>query len=467
MKEKIRRYILGLNPVNFFVITAGLFGLLFILITPPLQGADETVHFLRAYQVATFNAVSDKSGEEVGGVLPESIGETIRTIKPGEVAFQPNVKYLGYRTKAALSINNDNGKEKFYSFSGGASYSPVAYIGAASGIIVSRLLDLPPIVALYAGRLGNLILWILLIAGSVALLPRRKWVLVFVGLLPMALFQAATINGDAVMIGSLAILLSLLLRLRLKKDLIQPTEIVSLALVASVMVLSKQIMVLFLPLILLLKRKSFRSTDNHIIAKIFVIGIPLLICFLWIFVSKGVSNSGPPPNASDAASQFDFILTSPHSFINVMWNTYFYTWGDSITRSFVGTFGWSDTPLSSIIVTSGYVGGALLLLGVDDNKEQNILSKLEKLIILGIALIYTLAVSVSLYLYYSPVGFKIIQGLQGRYYIPLLAMFAPFLATKRVRIQTNFYKVLAVSLPTFLLIASTITLYVRYYINNV
>lgn len=453
------------TPVKFFVIVAAVFGLIFIAITPPLQGADETVHFFRAYQVAEFDFVADKSGDAVGGNLPLSMGRTVETIAPNEVTFYPNLKYDGERTIAAAALDVEKG-DKFYEFSGGATYSPVAYLGAAPGILVSRIIDTSSIISLYAGRLGNLLFWIMAVACSIAMIPRRKWVIVLIGLLPMSIFQASTINGDAVTTGSLLLLVTMILRLREAKA-IRTRDILALAAIGAAMVLSKQVMFIFLPLLLLLKKETFMSARASLLVKFGLIIFPLVCYGAWAVVSQAVSNVGPAVNGQDPSGQFQFILHNPHSFINVMWNTYFYTWGDNITRSLIGTFGWSDAPLSELIVSIGYIGLALIALGTYGVRQRLLLSRNEKLLVAGVALLYWLAVSTSLYMYYSPVGYKIIYGLQGRYFIPLLAVLLPLVASTKIKIEQKTYQRLAVALPLFLLVASTITIYVRYYINNV
>ena len=446
---------------------AAIFGLTFLLITPPFQGADETTHFLRAYQVSKPDFMSDKQGTDVGGVLPVSIGQAIDAVHPDAVTFYPALKYDGHRTRIALGVDNTP-KEKFYSFPGTASYSPVAYLGAAPGIAVSRLLRLPSIVALYAGRLGNLLLWIGMLAWAIALIPRRKWVLVFLGLLPMALFQAATINGDAVTFGSLALLLAMVLNFREQKKL-SNKQLLLLVSVATIMVLGKQVMILFLPLFLLLKKESFavKGKRTHLLIKFGLMVLPFLIYCAWVLLSKDVGGGGPYTHGEDPSKQLSFVMHNPHSFLNVLWNTYFFTWGDGITRSLIGSFGWNDAPLSELIVSIGYAGGALLAFSTYRKSDDLALSRYEKFLIAAMAALYLVGVSASLYLFYSPVAYKIVYGLQGRYFIPMLALLLPFVASKKIKLDQDLYLKVAVALPTFLLIASTITIYVRYYIHNV
>lgn len=467
LKNYVSATIDRLTPIKFFLIIAGVFGMLFLLVTPPFQGADEIVHFYRAYQVSEGNFVADKHNGEVGGFMPASLGKVIAESNSSVIKFYPDHKYDEHRTKAALSIPNELQNKKFYEFAASAPYSPVPYTGASFGILTARLLHFPTLVAFYAARLGNLLAWMALIAAAIHFLPRRKWVMVAIGLLPMALFQASTLNGDAVTLGSLALFIALLLYFYDKQRLLALKEKLFLLVVTAVMVLSKQVMFIFLPLLLLLKKYHFSSRTMRYVWIGILAMLPLLFFGLWMYVTRIFDSTTAYANQQNPPVQLNFILHNPHSYVNVLWNTYFYTWGDGITRSFIGTFGWADTPLSELVVTIGYVGLALLVLGSTGDDKTPLVDKKAKGLLLTIAVLYWLAVSTSLYLYYSPLGYKIIYGLQGRYFIALLLLIFPVAWTKSVSINDYLYKKIALILPIFLLSSSIITIYVRYFIHNV
>jgi uncharacterized membrane protein len=463
MFKRVSGWLTGLDPTRFFLLIASVFGLLFLLITPPFQGADEIVHFYRGYQVSEFNLVSDQSKQGTGGLLPKSLGKTVAVTNSPVIAFYPQNKYDIYKTNGELHTPSRPEDKKFYNFSSSATYSPVPYAGVSSGILVARGLNLPPVTAMHAGRLGNLLAWLALVAASIASIPRRKWVLVAIGLLPMALFQASTLNGDAITNGSLLLFIALILKYRENKKPLKQRQLLLLMLLGIIMVLSKQVMFIFLPLLFLLKKPLFHTVKQAYIWRLALGLVPLIFFLIWMYLTRGIDSS----NQQDAQAQFDFIFHNPHSFINVLWNTYFFTWGDSIIRSFIGVFGWADAPLSELIVLIGYLGLAILFVGNYTPKRLAWLNKREQLSIWLLMALYFLAVSVSLYLYYSPVGFKIIYGLQGRYFIPIAILAVLVVQSNSIKISRQLYMSVARLLPIFLLTASLITIYVRYFVSNV
>jgi len=406
--------------------------------------------------------------------LPIGLSETIDGINSpsGSFTFPANVKYKEEKTFNALSINTGS-KVQPYAYTPlaatsirlTASYSPFSYIPSSLLIFIARMFHPAPIVMLYAGRLGNLLAWIILIALSIRLMPRKKWAVVAIGLLPMGLFQAATLNADVMATGMAVIFTALILYLREQNTRLGYKQLSILLAAGAIMTLSKQAMFVFLPLVLLLRKRNFKDKRQNYLIKLCLIAIPVILLGLWMFMNRG---SNLISNQHDTAGQLHFIIRSPESYINVLWNTYFYAWGDQVTRSFIGVFGWSDVPLSELIVTFGYIGlAAILIIEPGSQRAKDWFTNKEKLLIGLIAAAYMLAVSTALYLTYTPLGFKIVYGLQGRYFIPLLALAIPLLYGTWLRCSEAAYKRIAVITPIVLLSASTITIYVRFFVHNV
>jgi uncharacterized membrane protein len=299
------------------------------------------------------------------------------------------------------------------------------------------------------------------------LIPYKKWAIVFVGLLPMALFQAASLSADVMVEGLLTLFFAYILYLVKHKNKLTWQQLAILLLLAIGMTLTKQVMFIFLPLVLLLPRRQFRSTQYSFLAKIAIIIIPLILFAGWMSRTHSLSITPDVPIGQNTHMQESFILHNPHSYINVLWNTNFFNWSDSITGSFIGNFGWQDTPLAEWLVILGYLSMAFVFLA-NYSAPRAWLSRRQKNLIISVAVIYWLAVSTALYVYYTPVGFKIIVGLQGRYFIPLALLAIPVVySSSWLKTSRAAYRRIAVLAPIFLLVCSVITIYVRYYVNNV
>ncbi len=457
------------NPSFFFATVASFFGLVFLLITPPFQTPDEVVHFYRSYQISTPNLTFDDSRVPI----PDSLANTVSiTSTDPIIRFDPSKKYDIYKTKevATYSIESGTTSQPGYNLALGSTYGPVSYLPQSMAIFFGRVIDASPIVLMYLARLSNLVVWIMLFVVAIKTIPYRKWAVVYVGLLPMGIFQAISLGGDAIMIGLTAVFVSLILKLRQNNSAgIKKKEILLLISIMSLLVLTKQNMAVFIPLILLIPNNVFKLNKHAYIYKIIFIAVPLMLVLLWVLTSNGGSGGSIDEviNKQNPMQQASFILHNPHSYINVLWNTYFFTWGDTITRSFIGSFGWVDTPLSEWIVSIGYISLFILLFannGVDKIKKLLIS---EKILIGLIITAFWMIVNLALYVFYSPVGYKIIVGVQGRYFLPILLLLIPLCASNWLKITPKAYKNIATCSSIFLLTCSMVTIYIRYYVNNV
>jgi uncharacterized membrane protein len=414
--------------------------------------------------------VSEQSTQGIGGTLPVSLEKLVYiTDNPKvTVTYYPQLKYDWYNTSRAFAVDTQPANRHFYDFHGAVQYSPAPYIGAAPAMFAARTARLPALAVFYAGRVGNLLAWIALAGLAIALMPRRKWAFVALALLPMTLFQASTINGDALTAGSLMLFLALILRYREQDGPLNFKQILALLVVAGLMVLSKQVMFIFLPLVLLLGKDKFKTAVRSYLSKAGLIVIPMLLLTGWIMITATISSISAHDARANPAEQKNFIVHNPHSYVNVLWNTYFYTWGDNVTRSFIGVFGWADAPLSELLVTVGYIGLAVLMVATyAEDKTAWLSARRHKYLMWLMALLYVGAVSTSLYLYYTPAHYKIVYGLQGRYFLPAVILITPLLISRSVRVTREFYLRTAVILPVFLLTVAVITTYVRYFVSNV
>jgi len=447
---------------------AAVFGLVFIIIIPPFQGADEPLHFYRAYQVSTFNFVVDENvGRDFGGVLPSSLENTVAlTANNSNLGnLKPNEKYNIHTTSEALSIKETPSQREWVNFTATAPYPPVAYIPQATGVLIARILRAPPILMMYAGRLMNLTAWIVLLALSIKIMPRKKWAFVFIGLLPVALTQAASLSADVMTIGLFALFFATIMRSILRTKPFTNLELAGLLLIMVLLVLCKQISFVFLPLLLLIPSKAFGSKRKAYAIKAVFLLVSLAIYTTWLYIIRDLNFKSVFANHENPTQQIHLIIHNPLGFINALWDSYFFSWGDVTTKSFIGTFGWGDTSLSELIVTMGYIGLFLVATINPYNHLRRWVTKRQKIWLGIMGIVYWLAITATLYAYYNPVGAKTILGLQGRYFLPLGFIAIPLLYSNWLKSSKTAYKKIAVLVPLFLLLTSVVTIYFRYYIN--
>ena len=137
------------KPEFIFIIFALIFGFFMLFITPKFGVSDEPAHFIRAKEVSQ-------------GILYNNLPEN----------------------------RTDN-----YQYHGASGYSPVMY--SFAGVTLKFTQRFNEDFQFYAGRIANLIVWILLIALAIHITPIFKWAFFVTALLPMSVFEGMSYSADS------------------------------------------------------------------------------------------------------------------------------------------------------------------------------------------------------------------------------------------------------------------------------
>jgi len=449
------------RPEGFFLCTSMLFGGVFLLIMPPIQTPDEASHFLRAYEVSQLEIVPKTQNRIVGANLPVSLSKTIHLFDSPSLRFYPNVKYDIHRTAAALHMPLNKNTKMFTS--GVAAYAPIGYIPQAIGIFIGSIFNAPVVVLMYIARLASLCTWTALVFMAIMIAPNKKWAFAGLGLLPMLVAQAISPGIDAISVGLGVLFIASVLKLR-ELPKIELKWWVCLLSIACLIALTKQTTLVVLGFLFLLKLKQFDTDRLKAIAKkTGILIIPLVIYIIWGAMTASLVSSSVIVG-QNSSEQTSLIIHHPLRFPHVIFNTFFTTWGDDVIRSFIGDFGWVDTPLPGVVVNMGYIFiAALLFINYESIKKK--LSRADRYLIVTLIGLYIIGTCAALYIFYSPVGYPAINGLQGRYFLLFLFMAILLFVGVQLRISQEHYARLVKVGTILLLFASVLTLYLRYYVK--
>jgi len=175
------------NPIRFFLITALLFGLIYLFLIPPFQFPDEGHHYYRAYHISDGNFFGEKTlDSRFGGMIPKSM-----------VKFENDFRFLRYNYnqksnyKSIIDHNQsplEKNKRIFADFPNVAYYAPFPYFPQSIGIGFGKMINAPPLTLLYLSRMVAFLCWLLIVWWGLRIVPFHKWTFVAVALLPASLF---------------------------------------------------------------------------------------------------------------------------------------------------------------------------------------------------------------------------------------------------------------------------------------
>ncbi|MFC4124136.1 DUF2142 domain-containing protein [Nocardia rhizosphaerae] len=424
---------LGAATVAFAVL-ATVFGALFAVLTPPFWGHDELTQFGRAYQVAHGGVfpqrITDDRGVAYGGDIPVSVDALMdyafrdyndNPDEPGAMVADPGA----YDRLGAAEIS---AATKQMWFTNTAAYSPVPYVPAATGIRLGEALGLSVGGMYLLTRLAGLVAY-LTVAGFAlyALRGRRsQWLVFTVAVLPIALFQAGTVTADT-LTNALAIMVSaLVLKALFLGDRLSRLETGALLAATIALPLSKPTYVLLAMLVVVVPadRLGFTGKLKLVPAAFAATGAALFLAWTKVAAPTGEGMGLMRPQHQwyevRPGEQLKGILSDPVQFVH--------TFGESIAlrdhrwfSQFFGELGFAYVDVPAISMLACLIAFAVSF-GIADRCDSATATFKRTMIVALTVLASVAMVYVTLYMSFTPVDFYIIDGVQGRYFVPLAIM---------------------------------------------
>ena len=200
-------------PLYLFVPAVGLaLGVTFTYVTPALVAPDEYTHLAAAYELASTWS-GQTAADEDGNLLLRECDAAHFGTKTGDIGV------LAYKNEAIAETSEPGSPDVLTTHSEvKAGQGSGSYLAQALGIRLARAQGKNFYTMLLYGRLANLILYLLLAALAVWLVPTSlRGLFACVALLPMPLQLAASLSPDAAVLGLVFSFTALCLRLRGEK----------------------------------------------------------------------------------------------------------------------------------------------------------------------------------------------------------------------------------------------------------
>lgn len=433
-----------------FAIVAAVFGTAFAVVTPPFQTPDEYNHYYRAFQVSEGRFVAESelgvaSGETeprllVGGRVPASLSATTDAVSH-DLYFHPERKQRIADVVASFRFRLRARHRVFATFPNTALYSPVGYLPQSLAMAIARRLRPPPIALLYVGRLASLAAWIAIATAAIALAPLQRGALFLIALAPMSIFVAASVSSDGFVNATALLFVALVVRASVR-DGVGRAGAAALAVTPALLALAKTA---YAPLALLLLaipdgRLGSRARRRVIAAA----GIALTAAAVvgWTALTRHLVvplNPTVPGGTQVPAEQLRFMAAHPGSFLAACLRAT-RAYADAWLHQMVGILGWLDTPLPDAVVVAEL--GALVVAALVDGTDASVsLPARTRAVAVVVWVLGVLAVMAGIYVTWTPVAGRFVDGVQGRHLLPLapvavLTVQNPWLRVSERRLAT-------------------------------
>lgn len=424
---------------------AGLFfGLLYLLVLPPLSAPDEISHYISAYQLSN-HMMGTEANYKTGHVMVRAEDWFIEDVQ-GNYQYQMDGEIMvfseegegesgilgqtlteeTYRTIYATGffqhVDRGGGKTAVSTYPPVVT-TPLAYVPQAVGVTAARLLNMNSLGLLYLGRLFNLLFFVGVTTLAMKRMPFGKEVLFGVALLPMTLHLSASFSYDVMLMAGLFYFTACCLDLAYVRERVRLVDVAVLALIMVVTGPCKMVYAVFMGLCLLIPVRKFGGWSRWAMSAAVVAlawGISMVMVNSQTIASYATETEAYVAWAGEAGYSLGMLLHNPMLLVRMFYNTVLWQ-AEYYHLTMIGAYlGNLDTVLDVPYLVVVLLTGCLLALAFRKPGENVVVTGGRRIWIWVLCLACAGATMLSMLIAWTPVSSPVISGVQGRYFLPFL-----------------------------------------------
>jgi uncharacterized membrane protein len=409
-----------INEEYVFVVVALLFGILFVFLNPPFQLVSEDGHFLSAFVRSEGQIMPEKSGEEIGFMMPRSLIQTSKAFQGINFAAGEKISQQTVDNYAKIKLNKN--ERVFYRLPE-YRFNPIAYIPNMAGITAGKIFNSNTLYLLWSSRIAGLVFYIIIVFFAIRIIPFFKGVLLLFAVSPMALYQAVSISPDSLSLSLSFLIFAMILKMTYNYGHIEAKDIIWLVIACFFHRFAGD-GYYFIPfLILMVSKSKFKNPITYYLILAYFVLLIFLPGLSWDAI---LSNAGFTGGAqvrtdfmTDSSKNLGYQLSHPfQTFGNIFMNVC--SQGKSWLLGSFGNFGYAGAMPSQFLIVIHIL--VILTVALFNGSRDIILTAKIKYTSLIIGIISLLAVMMVFLISGSPVGSNVIYGLRGVYFIPVMPL---------------------------------------------
>lgn len=446
-----------------------LFGLLCLFILPPLSAPDEISHYVSAYQLSS-RLIGAQATDRYGRVLlrPQDVWvedlDASHVYEMGEDGtWKADVSVSGENRVISQPLEENSYHQLHDILKNGVSEklshtelgevsadslfppvttTPLAYLPSAIGIALARFLGLGTLPLLYLGRLFNLIFFVIMTTLAMRRMSFGKEVLFGTALLPMTIHLSASYSYDVMIMGCFFLFTAVSFDLAYEKERVCVRDVVLLAVLMAAAGPCKMVYAPMMGLCLLIPAVKFGDWKRWLISAVAVGGAFALAMFL---VNRQILTSYAVATEADSfvewASEPGYTLTllihQPQRLFQIFYQTVLWQMQQYHLTMIGASLGNLDPVLDVPYVL--VVTFSLCLLGLAFRKPgENLKISGGQRIWIGVICAGCAGlVLLSMLIAWTPLSSRVINGVQGRYFLPFLPVLLLALKNNTVVLTKN------------------------------
>ncbi|MBR3020608.1 MAG: DUF2142 domain-containing protein [Clostridia bacterium] len=399
-------------------------GLLYLFIMTPLSVPDESTHYSAAYELTNRLLLQEDPHAGYAGDFDFS----------GFTAHANTAD--GYRRLIDDFFAVPDHGETIYvdvlSTIWSLHYS-LEYFPQAIGLAAARLLRLNFLQSFYLGRLFNLLFYVLCLTIALRRTPCFKLMFSLVGTLPMVLHQAASYSYDSFINGVAIIFTASLMKAIYDQGLLSRKDYLVLLGCAALIAPAKGAYCFLILVYLLIPSERFVRKRWKILSFLLILAacMAMFTVLLWPSLQRILGSAGTVRNS---ASLWEKLADRPLYLLQKIAKTLL-RYAPGWVRQAIGVLSGLSLPLPI------WIGSSMLLMLILSAwitpAPLSTVTVRQRIILLLVCILILLAFLIGMLLSWESQNSPFIEGVQGRYFIPVLPLALAAINNQRFRLDEN------------------------------
>ena len=405
----IINYLINSKRISFekFYIYTLMYMIPILFIYPAFTVPDEPHHFYRAYansQIFDSNFIFNGFDNTL-----TTVPQNINCLNYSNFEKADKVQDFNKITSCAKEMKN---KKEYNAHTGMAPF--LGYIPQAIGIKIADAFVNSPLIIFYFGRFLSFVFCFFIVYKAIKITPKYKSIFLFTATMMMFIQQIISYSYDAILNSFSLLFVASVLKMICSKDKIKFQDFIVPFICYCIIVNIKMVYFTLGIMLLFIPKNRFNKNKYLSIILFFLLSLTILkgIDYLISFGLK--NNSTNVIINSDANKQLTYLIKNPLFILKIALNTIKCNTLIYI-RGIVGHFGWFTFKVNDIFILIYF-----LIIIYIINCEKSIISKKNKIMLLSCILISVIAIFGAMYLLWTDYRGLVVDGVQGRYFIPLL-----------------------------------------------
>ncbi len=437
-------YLIGTGRLSLHLsigIIVLLLGLANICVFKGLSAPDEVSHYISAYKLSNRmlgKAVCDEHGRvyvRAGDLYLEDTGgnleEVMLAAENGEASelklniFGQTLDESVYRVYAEGSTGDKRSMDETgISCQYTVNTTPLAYLPQAIGISLARLMGLSSLWLITLGKLFNLLFYTGMVTLAISIIPKAKKLMAGTALLPMCLHLAGSMSYDVFVLSCAFVYTALIVSM--KEHGISRARLIAAAVIIGILAPCKLIYsLLLIAVVSLVPAKEAGQHERRAFAALVIFSVILAAASMYA-VNAGTIGSYASADerviswAEEAQGYtVSYLLHRPFELMGICYRSVMMKTGFWFSTMFGIYLGNMDPVLNVPYPVIGLYAAGLLIIAAGSELRLPAFSK-------GVYAFTFAAVAAalmgSMLIAYTPMSSVYIEGVQGRYLLPVLPL---------------------------------------------